>query len=244
MKRISISKRRIRIRDALIEYGKELERKKSYPLFTNNLKADDLVRNNAFAFLIAVLMDHGMKAEKAWEMPFELKLRLGHLNTKKIAIIKEERLIELFNKTPKLHRFPNVMALRVKKACCLLMEKYEGMAENLWGDCLSAKVLQDRFREFEGIGQKKASMGVNMLVRDLGIKLKDKSGLDVSYDVHVRRVFVRTGLVRKDSMDLIVETARRLYPEYPGILDYPSWVIGREYCYQRKPRCEECKICE
>jgi len=87
--RIRISKRRIRIRDALIEYGKELERKKSYPLFTKNLKADLLVRRNAFAFLIAVLMDHGMKAEKVWEIPYELRLRLGHLNIKKIAIMRE-----------------------------------------------------------------------------------------------------------------------------------------------------------
>jgi hypothetical protein len=40
-------------------------------------------------------------------------------------------------------------------------------------------------------------MAVEILARDLGIPLREMSGSDVAYDVHLRRVFLRTGLADK-----------------------------------------------
>ena len=43
-------------------------------------------------------------------------------------------------------------------------------------------------------------------------------------------------------MNLVIKTARKLNPEYPGILDNPGWVIGRGYCHPENPKCDKCPI--
>jgi uncharacterized HhH-GPD family protein len=210
--------------------------------FTPNLKANKLILNNPLAYLFAVILDQGIKAERAWELPYVLKQRLGYFEVKKIAQISDSKIISVFNEKPKLHRFPKTMALRIKKASALVIERYGGKAENIWNDCPGSADLHRRFEEFNGIGQKKASMAVNILVKDFGIEVKDKRGIDISYDIHIRRVLLRTGLAEKDEMKHIVNTARALNPEYPGILDGPCWRIGRTYCHPTSPDCKRCPI--
>lgn len=233
-----------KIAKALLDVGAELE-KESIPLdtpYTHSIEADKLIDTNPLAFLFGVIFDQGVKAEKAWGAPYFLKERLGHLDVYKIATIPDEELSTIFNRQPKLHRFPNVAALRIKKACKLIVQKYGGNVENLWNDNPRSDDLQRRFEEFEGIGQKKASMATNILVRDFEIKVHDRRGIDISYDIHVRRVFLRTGLVDKDDRDAMIELARELNPEYPGGLDYPAWHIGRNWCRPTNPDCENCPL--
>ena len=57
-------------------------------------------------------------------------------------------------------------------------------------------MLHNRLDAFDGIGQKKAAMAVEILERDLRVSIKDLQGSDIAYDVHLRRVFLRTGLAR------------------------------------------------
>lgn len=210
--------------------------------FTSNTEAEKLIWSNSLAFVLAVLYDQGIKAERAWEIPYLLKSKLGYFDVNKIAETDENYLINLFNKSPKLHRFPATMAKRTIAACKLIVRKYNGKPENIWNDSPRSDDLQRRFEEFNGIGQKKASMATNILVRDFNIAVVDKSGIDVSYDIHIRRVFLRTGLVDKDDVQTIVNRARELNPEYPGILDLGSWIIGRDYCHPNNPNCKDCPL--
>ena len=239
----SIERKR-KVAKALIEFGKKFGKLnfKKEKHFTPNLEADKLIWNNPLAFLFGVILDQNMKAEKVWEIPYLLKQRLGHLDVRKTAEMLDEEIIAIFNQKPKLHRFPKTMALRIKKACRHLVEKYDGRAENIWNDNPKSDDLYRRFKKFEGIGQKKASMAMNILARDFGIKLKDKRSIDISHDIHIRKVFLRTGLVKKDEMNLMIKTARKLNPEYPGALDNPCWIIGRKFCHPRNPKCNECPI--
>lgn len=241
---VGSANRKRKIVAALIVYGQKIEssrlRRPGY--FTPNLKADKLIWEEPLAFLFAVILDQGMRAERVWEIPYLLRRRLGHLDVRRIVRTKDSELVSVFNKRPKLHRFPKTMALRIKEAGELVLAKYRGDARNIWNDTPSSRELHMRFEEFKGIGQKKASMAVNILVRIFGVKLQDKKGIDVSYDIHVRRVFLRTGLVDKDELQTVVQTARRLYPDYPGILDNPAWVIGRKYCRPKDPKCKECPL--
>lgn len=232
------------IKDALIKFGNDLEKQDTSKTkqFTPNLEADRLIKNNYLAFLFAVILDQGIKAEKAWEKPYFLSQRLGHLDLYKIAAMSDSEIMDIFEQKPKLHRFPKVMAVRIKKACQIILKKYDGKVENIWNDNPRTDDLQRRFDEFVGIGQKKASMATNILARDFCIPVKDKKGIDVLYDIHVRKVFLRSGLVDKDELDLIVEIARELSPDYPGALDLPAWIIGREYCSNNTPQCQACPI--
>lgn len=145
---------------------------------------------------------------------------------------------------PALHRY-KYMANRLSLASKLIIEKYGGDASRIWKEPMSAKELENRFREFKQIGQKKASMAVNILVRDFGIQISgDKSGIDISNDRQVRRAFLRTGLIKEESEKSLVNAARELNPEYPGELDYPTWVIGMRWCKPENPNCGECPLNE
>lgn len=233
-----------KINEALIQFGDKIGKTKKEKYFSLNSNADDLIWKNPLAFLFGVIFDQNIPAERAWETPFNLQSRLGHLNVYKIADLKDDEIIKIFNQKPKFHRFPKVMALRIKRASQLLCEKYGGKAENIWDDNPRSDDLSRRFEEFDGIGQKKASMATNILVRDFGIEVRDKRGIDISYDIHVRTVFLRSGLSDRDDMNLMIQTARRINPEYPGILDNPCWVIGRRYCHPKNPSCADCPISE
>lgn len=233
------------IAEQLIVFGRrhlEKVKKERGWLFTPDMEANRLIQNNPLAYLFAVILDQGIGAEKAWKAPYELMQRMGHLDPFRISNMKMEKLEEHFKTPSKLHRFWPTMARRIRNASGLVIDKYQGSAENIWSDEPNAKTLFDRLCEFDGIGQKKASMAVNILFRDLGVKIRDKSGIDVSYDIMVRRVFLRTGIAKSDSLKEIVEAARDLNPSYPGELDYPAWIIGRTWCLPKRPKCSECAV--
>lgn len=244
------SSRKEKIRDKLLIYGKSVEGQyikeskinSARITFTPNEEANTFVCQNFLAFLFGVILDQGMKAEKVWAIPFLLKKRLGHLDVNKITKMNDGEIKKIFKRKPMLHRFPEVMALRIKSACNLIINKYNEKVENIWNDKPKSDDLQRRFEQFNGIGQKKASMATNILVKDFGIEVKDKKGIDVSYDIHIRRVFLRTGLVEKDDRNLIIQAARELNPEYPGALDLPCWQIGRNWCHPRNPDCKNCYL--
>lgn len=241
---MDISKSPEPIRDKLLEFGKHLLSQPRDWLFTPHKDAEKLVKEDFNAFLFAVIFDQSIGAEKAWEIPYELKNRMKHLNVKDIANMSQSEIETHFQNPTKLHRFWRTMAGRLKKACLLLNEKYGGEANKLWEDEPDSRILYQRLLEFDGIGQKKASMAVNILFRELKVKIKNKSGIDVSYDEMVKRVFFRTGLIRTLSMNNVIKAARNLHPEYPGELDHPAWYIGRTWCLSSNPKCMDCCLNE
>lgn len=194
-----------------------------------------------FGFLVGVLADFGMPAERVWRIPNELRSRLGTLE----PMALRDRVPDIgraFRTRPILHRFPDQVAGFVAAAADRVASDYGGFAERLWIDSPTAEELQRRLRAFDGIGQKKAAMAVDLVMRELGYEVRRPSGTDVAYDVHVRRVFLRTGIVGRDSPDEVVGAARELSPDRPAALDYPSWHVGRVYCRPRVPVCERCPL--
>jgi hypothetical protein len=51
-----------------------------------------LLATDPNAFLLAAIFDRGILAEEAWEKPYQLKKRLGHLDLKKISLMSEKEL--------------------------------------------------------------------------------------------------------------------------------------------------------
>jgi endonuclease III len=128
----------------------------------------------------------------------------------------------------------------ISSAARRVLDDYNGDCANIWNDRPTAATLQRRLDAFAGIGQKKAAMAVEILERHLRVPLTRLDGSDVAYDVHIRRVFLRAGLVDLDDRRAIVNAARRLHPERPGALDNPAWHIGRRWCRPIDPHCGEC----
>jgi uncharacterized HhH-GPD family protein len=232
------------VAEALLKYGKKL--KESHNTkdveFTPDKEANDFILQNPLAFLVAVLCDQGIPAERAWALPYQLKQRLGHFEPLKISQMQTEELIKVMKSHPALHRFNRKMAKSIILACRKVVKSYDGDASKIWSDMPKSRDLENRFREFHGIGQKKASMAVNILARDFGVPVRDYENIDVSYDIHVRRVFLRSGIVNDDSEKTIISAGRELNPSYPGALDLPAWNIGRNWCHPSAPVCEDCPI--
>ena len=130
----------------------------------------------------------------------------------------------------------------VVDAAGIVVDVYGGDASKIWSDTPTAATLRARFDAFPGIAQKKAAMAVEILERDLHVKVAELSGSDVAYDVHLRRVFLRTGLAAFDDVNHMVAVARSLHPERPGELDNPVWDIGQRWCHRHDPECASCPL--
>lgn len=125
-------------------------------------------------------------------------------------------------------------------------------------------------RRIPGIGPKKA----NMITRDFiyrsldlsqsnpwfdqikttfpNFRVVDEKLLDMPIDVHVVKVFNRiTGRFQgkwkeelPNHIQDILAFSKLAFPDMPAKLDQIFWTVGREYCHERNPRCNECPIAE
>jgi uncharacterized HhH-GPD family protein len=237
------NEQRQRIAKALLEFGGGYKPGSLGPVleFTPVPAANELIRTNGFAFLLAVLMDQGVPAERAWLAPYELLQRLAHLDPARFAV-EEDAIRAAVQQRPKLHRYVETIPRWLSLAGRRVMSQYDGIASRIWSDRPAADVLQRRFDAFVGIAQKKAAMAVEILERDLGVKISKLDRSDVAYDIHLRRVFLRTRLADRDDRDHMIGVARALHPERPGQLDLPAWLVGRAWCRPGIPNCAGCVL--
>jgi endonuclease-3 len=86
-------------------------------------------------------------------------------------------------------------------------------------------------------------MAANILARHFKVPFSDYYSIDVSADVHVRRVFGRLGLVGEDaSVEQIVYRARDLHPVFPALLDRAAYWAGKNWCRPLLSVCSECDL--
>ena len=202
---------------------------------------NDLI-NYPHAYVLACMMDRQIKAEKAWIIAQLIKEEIGSFEIQVLGEKSLEEYIEIFNRL-KLHRFNDIMAKVFFNGVHHIVNKYDGYAGNIWNGNPSSATVVYRFLQFDGCGIKIATMTTNILARQFKIPFSDYYSIDISPDVHILRVLRRTGLVdRNANIESIIYKARELCPEFPGIIDFSCWEIGREWCRPKKPKCGECII--
>jgi uncharacterized HhH-GPD family protein len=198
------------------------------------------VLSDPFAFLVGVIFNQSIRAERAWRAPFELRRRLGHLDPGRI--VADPGAVETaVAGPPALHRFVRAISGWTVAAAARVLSRYDGDAGAVWAGAPTAAELQERLERFSGIGQKKAAMAVAMLPRYLHVAIRRMDGNDVALDRHVRRVFLRTGLVEHDERGEILAAARALDPGQPSEIDFPACLVGRRWC-RPVPRCAACVL--
>ena len=233
------------IRDRLVEHGQKLFRApKQLIQFTKQPKADALLNDltsHPHAFVLACVMDRQVKAEKAWIIPYRISEKIGGFSMQALSALSHADVHRLMTAPDPLHRFVDKMTDHFYSAVQRITENYAGNAARIWvGKPSSAEVVY-RFLEFDGVGPKIGNMAANILAREFKIPFADYFSIDISADVHVRRVFARLGLCATDAtVEQVIYKARALYPEFPGIMDLPSWEIGRNWCTSRGPECANC----
>lgn len=191
------------------------------------------------AYVLACIMDRQIKAEQAWIIPWKISKLIGGFDIGQLVTIAEKRWIQIFAQVSR-HRFKEEMARNFCSAVKRIADCYQGDARRIWNDRPSSAELVYRFLQFDGVGVKIATMATNILARQYAVPLSDRCGIDVSPDVHIMRVFERLGLVEKLKPELVIYKARALNPQYPGVVDYTCWEVGRVYCHKTKPNCIDC----
>jgi len=235
-----------KIVEILIAKGEELLNKpRQKTLFTNDKAADDLLNNledYPHAYVLACIMDRQIKAEKAWLIPYKLSKEIGGFEFFRLLGLTSDEIKQTFKKN-NFHRFNEQMANNFYLAVQKIHNDYGDDASRIWKDSPSSAAIVRRFLEFRGVGVKIATMAVNILARDFKIPMKDHICIDISPDVHIKRVFRRLGFIPKEaSVDEVIYCSRELNPEYPGIFDLSCWEIGRNWCRPKNPECNGCYL--
>jgi uncharacterized HhH-GPD family protein len=209
---------------------------------TADEQADRFVRESDFdfAFLLAVIFDQGVPYGRAWRAPLLLRERLGHLDPGRIAG-DPDGVRAAIARPPAMHRYINKMPTWVVSAARRVKDDYEGRAGAIWRG-QSAAMIRDRLEAFIGVSQKKAAMTLMLLWRCRDEEIRGMQDCDVAVDVHLRRVFLRTGLADRDDPSTMIEAARHLYPALPGALDPPAWAVGQRWCRPQVPDCDSCPL--
>lgn len=194
------------------------------------------------AFVLACIMDRQITAERAWGIPYEIKKMVGSFDINVLKKISLEEYKKIFS-TNNLHRFNDSMAVVFYNAVHRIVDDYNGDASNIWKGKPSSAAVVSKFLDFDGVGIKIATMATNILSRVFKVKLSDYYSIDISPDVHVKRVFKRMGLVNDiNNVDKIIYKAKSISPEFPGILDLTCWKLGKDICRPKNPKCENCQF--
>lgn len=233
------------ISDRLVDRGQALFDARRVPTeFTRDPKANRMLNDldrYPHAFVLGCVMDRNIQTERAWLIPYVFSQRPGGLSMKALAKLSRRDVKRIMSRPAPLHRFVHDMSDYFYSAVQKIIHDYERDASRIWSGKPSSAEVVYRFLEFEGVGPKIASMAANLLARQFKIRFSDYYSIDISADVHVRRVFGRLGLCPTGATaDQLVYKAKALHPDFPGILDKPIWEIGRAWCRPRQPLCADC----
>ena len=202
----------------------------------------DLVYTNPLAFLVGTAFDRGMRWQDAWEIPYWID-RKGELNPSRLAEMTEPDLERLLESLPVKPRYGCKQGAKTLQSAALLVMEFGGDAAAIWENASPAQVERRLTGGIHGVGQGIAAMVIRILRDDWGMFRGQEREIDVKPDVHVMRVFRRTGLALSgDSEGAIVRIAQQLNPDFPGELDWPAWDIGQNWCVAQAPKCNTCPL--
>jgi uncharacterized HhH-GPD family protein len=209
--------------------------------FASTPEANQLILDDPFAFLLGVVFDQYIPAENAWRTPHVLQQRLGHLDPFRIAQ-DHEGVRRALGKAAR--HIADDLPATVVSVARFVCDKYHGDAEAIWRGNPTARDVQDRLSQIPGVGPRKAAMAVQMLRRDCDAAIRDVPGSDIAYDMHARRVLLRTGLADVDELGHMHAVVRDADPTRGAGIGLPAWQIGRTWCRAEIRWCESCPLTE
>jgi uncharacterized HhH-GPD family protein len=138
---------------------------------TQDTAADELLGRDPLALVLGMLLDQQFPMERAFSGPRLLADRMGvdTLSAADLAAADPEQVIAWFQGPPAVHRYPGSMAARAQAVCRLLVERYDGRAEQLWADVPDGATLLKRVGQLPGFGAQKAKIFVALLGKQYGV---------------------------------------------------------------------------
>ena len=134
---------------------------------------NDLLETDPLALLIGMLLDQQVPMEKAFTSPWVLRERMGRdLDATEIAAYDPEQFEQLFRTVPALHRFPAAMAKRTQAMAQVLVDQFDGRADNVWLGASDGADLVGRLGRLPGFGEQKAKIFAALLGKQLNVQPK------------------------------------------------------------------------
>jgi uncharacterized HhH-GPD family protein len=137
---------------------------------TGDPAADTLLSDSPLALLLGMLLDQQVTMESAFAGPAKIRDRIGSLDAATIADYDPDALVQVFQQTPAVHRFPGSMAGRVQSVCTAVRDDWSDDASAIWtrGDPDGAEVLR-RLKALPGFGEQKARIFLALLGKQCGL---------------------------------------------------------------------------
>lgn len=223
----------------LLQIGQSLDRSNFFPTLVPGATAFAL--SDPFAFLLACCLDRGTKTELIWTVPFDLRNRLGHLDSAKLASMPVSEIRELVADLPRKPRYVHATPRTISELAQLVVRRGGGDARRLWQGS-SAAMFKAAVRTVHGVGPQLANMTPLLVEMAFGVRFPDRPTIDIKADVHTMRVLYRLGLASAPDASSAVAAARQLNPSFPGEVDAPLWTIGRRWCSPSSPSCSACPV--
>jgi uncharacterized HhH-GPD family protein len=133
--------------------------------------ADALLSRSPLALVIGMVLDQQIPLEWAFTGPLTLTTRLGRdLDAADLAAADPEQLAASFATPPAIHRYPGSMAGRVQQVCQVIVDEYDGNAENIWAGVTDGVELRKRIEALPGFGKHKAKIFVALLGKQYGVQ--------------------------------------------------------------------------
>lgn len=192
--------------------------------------------------LIALCGNRMIAYERAWALPDTMLDRNGQFTDpiEMCATLSASELEALIRQPPCGHRLPGRIAAAMSGTARQVVEKYGGDARNLYLGKDVATVLT-RLEALPGYGRKLARLALRIVLLDWAADVAgDRAMLDVTPDLHVCRVLHRLGLIERPEPSLALESARRLSPAAPYLVD-GGFALGTTVC-GAQPRCGQCPL--
>ena len=147
-----------------------MERPEQLP-FTESEEANRLLAEDGLAVLLGMLLDQQFPMERAFYGPQLLRERMGEeLDEERIATWDPDELAQIFRGPPAVHQYWSAMSKRAQALCQVLVDEYEGRAENLWETADSGAELLKRLKALPGFGNDKSRIFVGLLGKRLGVR--------------------------------------------------------------------------
>ncbi len=188
---------------------------------TGDAAADTLLSEDANALLIGMVLDQQVPMEKAFGGPLEISRRMGgRLDIAAIAASDEDQFVALCSERPAIHRFPGAMAKRVRAVCTVLVEQYDGRAENVWREARTGVDVVAAVSALPGFGPEKAQIFTALLGKQYGVtppgwrEAAGAYGEDAVYR-SVADIVDRDSLLRVRETKKAVKAERRASAEKP-----------------------------
>jgi uncharacterized HhH-GPD family protein len=120
--------------------------------FTESDEANALIASDPMALLVGFALDQQVTVQKAFAGPLAIRERLGALDA---ATLAAADLDTVFRERPAVHRYPGVMAKRVRDLAVYVQLEYGGDAARVWTEADGAEALRANLAALPGFGEMK-----------------------------------------------------------------------------------------